>query len=110
MLSLLKRLFTWPMKIDAQGGTQCQLYGFEYRPLCKCLGQLPGVVFPRKPPFFWTGSGVYAEFVLRGHTFQIEGDPFDDALWISPKDKLAHPEEVRDIHEHLERFISKTGG
>ena len=97
-----------PVKIEVHGDTNCQVYGIEYRPLYDYLCLLPGIAFPRKPHHFWTGSGIYAEFVLRGHTFQIEGDPFDDALWISPKDELAHPEEIRDIREHIERFVSKT--
>jgi hypothetical protein len=108
MRALLKRLFASPMKIEVHGDTNCQVYGIEYRPIYDCLCHLPGVVFPRKPHHFWTGSGIYAEFVLRGHTFQIEGDPFDDALWISPKDELAHPAEIRDIREHIERFVSST--
>lgn len=107
MSELLKNLLAYPMKIEVYGDTNCQVYGIEYRPLYDCLSHLSDVVFPRKPPHFWTGSGIYAEFVLHGHVFQIESDPFDDALWISPKDKLAHPEEIRDIREHIERFVSK---
>jgi hypothetical protein len=100
-----QRLCSSPIKVQVYGDTNCQVYGIEYRPLYNCLSRLPGVIFPRKPNYFWTGSGVYTEFVLRGHEFQIEGDPFDDALWISPKDERAHPQEIEEIRKHIERFL-----
>lgn len=99
--SLLQPSSTW--EVQVYGDTYCEVYGIEYRPLYQCLSQLPGVVLPRKPYYLWTGIGVYAEFVLGGHTFQIEGDPWDDGLCIRPKDGLIHKEEVHAIREHLER-------
>jgi hypothetical protein len=107
MLSKLKRWFAPAMSVEVHGDTNCQVYGINYHRLYDCLSRLPGAVFPRKPRYFWTGSGVYAEFVLSGHTFQIESDCFDDALWISPVDELPHPDESRDIRQHIEKFISE---
>jgi hypothetical protein len=105
MLSFLHSLFrtTRSAKIERCGDTHCKVYGIEYRPLYKSLSHLPGVVLPRKPHYFWTGAGVYAEFVLNGHTFQIEGDPWDDGLWVAPKDEKEHSAELQTIREHLER-------
>ncbi|MES2737584.1 MAG: hypothetical protein V4672_14775 [Verrucomicrobiota bacterium] len=96
------------LEIEVLGDTHCHTYGIEYRPLHEWLSQGPGMVFPVKPPYLWTGAGVYAEFVIRGHTFQIEGDPFDEALWISPKDGQPHPAEMEEIRQHLEKFTPKT--
>lgn len=90
-------------EVQVYGDTHCEVYGIEYRPLYQCLLRLPGVVLPRKPHYLWTGLGVYAEFVLGGHTFQIEGDPWDGGLCISPQDGLSHKEEVYAIREHLKR-------
>ena len=97
MLEKVKRWFAPARCVLVHGEMNCQVYGIQYRPLCRCLSALPGVVFPHNLRYFWTGAGVYADFVLRGHTFQIERDPFDDALWISSKDEQAHPDEIRDI-------------
>lgn len=95
------------MKIEEIGGKNCQAIGLNYRPLYERLTCLPGVFLPQEPSYFWTGAGIYAEFILNGHTFQIEADPFEDALWISPKDGHAHPEELRAIQEHLQKLSAK---
>ncbi|WP_449068499.1 hypothetical protein [Prosthecobacter sp.] len=100
----LASLFRSSPKVEVHGGTSCSVEGLEYRSLYRCLGRLPGVTFARKPRYFWTGSGVYAEFVFRGHAFLIESDSFDGALWICSKDELAHADEIRDIGEHIETF------
>jgi hypothetical protein len=99
--SLLQLSSTW--KVQVYEDTYCGVHGIEYRPLYQCLSRLPGVVLPRKPHHLWTGMGVYAEFVVGGHTFQIEGDSWDDGLYVFPKDGLSHNEEVQAIREHLER-------
>jgi threonine dehydrogenase-like Zn-dependent dehydrogenase len=99
----MKRLFPILVKVEETNGANCRVTGLNYRSLHAALSQLPGAVFPTKPSFFWFGAGVYAEFTLQGSTFQIEADPFEDALWISTKDKLDHPEEIRTIREHLEK-------
>ncbi len=99
----LLQLVTTPFEIQAFGNTHCKVYGLECRPLYQSLSQLPDVILPRKPHYLWTGSGVYAEFVFGGHTFQIEGDPWDEGLWIAPKDEVEHAEEMRAIREHLEQ-------
>ena len=117
MISFLKKWFANPPRFEAFGDVYCRVCGVDYHQLYDCLARLPGAVFARKPYSFWTGMGVYVEFALRGHTFQIKGDPFDEALWVfdealwvAAKDGRAHPEEMRDIREHLERFITAPSG
>jgi hypothetical protein len=46
-------------------------YGY----LCRAVSTVPGVDFVQKRRFFWSGSNVGAEFVFRGHAFEIETDP-----------------------------------
>ena len=97
-----------PWEVQVYEDTHCEVYGIEYRPLYQCISRLPGVVLPRKPHYLWTGIGVYADFVLGGHSFQIKGDPWDDGLLISPQDGLPHKEEMHTISEHLERCRTRT--
>ena len=105
MIAFLKSLLqlSSPWELQVYGNTHCKVYGIKHRPLYRCLAGLPGVVLPRKPHYLWTGAGVYAEFVLGGNTFQIEGDPWDEGLWIVPKDAVEHAEEMQAIRDHLER-------
>lgn len=91
------------VKVEMQSDACCRVEGLQHRPLHRCLAQLPGTSFDRKPRCFWTGSGVYAEFGFKGHVFVIEGDPWDDSLWICSKDELGHAEEMQEIREHLEK-------
>lgn len=104
-LDSLLHLFHTPFKVEAFGDSHSKVYGLQHRLLYQCLAQLPGVVLPRTPRHFWSGSGVYAEFVLGGHVFQIEGDVWDDGLWVCAKDEQVHAEEMRVIREHLERGV-----
>lgn len=102
ILTFLASLFNPPLKVEVEG-ICWRVEGIDYRSLHRRLAQMPGVTFDRKPRYFWSGGGVCAEFVFKGHAFLIESDPFDSALWISPKDELAHPAEMEEIREHLER-------
>ena len=108
MIRWLRSLFTPSVEIGG-GNTRCRVEGVEYRRLYQVISLMPGVALPREPRYFWTGSGVYAEFVWKGHTFQIEGDLWDASLWIIPKDGQSHPDEIREILEHLERHVLHKG-
>lgn len=110
MIAFFKSLFqlSATREVQVYGDTHCEVYGIEYRPLYQYLSRLPGAVLPRKPHYLWTGLGVYAEFVLGGHLFQIKGDPWDDGMLISPQDGLPHKEEMHAIREHLERYRTKS--
>lgn len=99
----LASLFSPPTKVEVLGDAQCRVDGLNYRQLSRCLARLPGLRFPRKPRYFWLGSGTYAEFVFRSHAFVIEADLWDGALWICSKDKQGHAEEIQEIREHLEK-------
>ncbi len=103
MFTFIKRLLLTAVKVEDHGGTSCQVTGVDYRPLANCIAQIPGVVFPQKPSHLWSGLGVYTEFVLRGHMFQIEADPWDGSLWIAPKDDTRHPDELLNILEHVKK-------
>ncbi|GEP46346.1 hypothetical protein [Brevifollis gellanilyticus] len=105
MIPWLRSLFTTSVTIEGTD-THGYIYGINYRPLYAHITRIPGVILPRRPHYLWTGSGTYAEFILNGHTIQIEGDPYEDALWISPKDGQPHPDEIRNICEHLEQQVS----
>jgi hypothetical protein len=104
----LLQFFSSPLEIQVFGSTHCKVYGLEYRTLYQCLSQLPCVVLPRKPHYLWSGEGIYAEFILNGHTFQIEGDSWDGGLWIATKDELEHADEMRAIRKHVERWKAES--
>lgn len=103
MRAFLASLFSRPTKVEPFGNTHCRVEGLNYRTLSRCLAHLPGVSFPRKPRYFWMGSGTYAEFLFKDHAFVIEADPWDGALWICSKDKQGHAEEIQEIREHVEK-------
>ena len=80
-------------------------YGY----LCRAVSGVSGVVFTQKRRFFWSASNVGAEFVFRGHAFEIETDQWDGALWILAKDKQKHEIEMKELRDAVERF-SVLGG
>ena len=84
-------------------GHSFRMTSVTYRGLCRYLAELPGVEFTRRPRFFWSGEDVGAEFTFRGHTFEIERDGWDGALWIMSKDRAAHIAEMQELREHVER-------
>jgi hypothetical protein len=100
----LSRLFNSPFELQVFGDSHCKVYGVEYEPLCECLSQLPCVVRQLKPRYLRMGAGTYAAFDFNGHMFEIEGDAWDEGLWIVPKDGVEHAEEMRMICGHLEQW------
>jgi len=52
----------------------------------------------------------HAEFRFHDLMFQVDdgGDICGDGLWITPKDGLPHPVELREIREHVERLLLPT--
>src|SRR5688572_23237763 len=72
------------------------------RALCRWIAKIPGATFTREPGLFSSWSSVEAEFVLRGQAFQIEADPWEGGWRIVPQDRLAHPEEIREIRQYVE--------
>ena len=78
--------------------------------LCRCIGELPGIVFTRKPRLLGSGAYPLAEFRFRDLMFQVDhgGDSGGDGLWIAPKDGRPHPVELREIREHVERLVLQT--
>lgn len=105
MRAFLTSLFNSLAKVEAHGDASCRVEGLDYRPLCRCLACLPGVSFTRKPRYFWTGSGIYAEFVFKEHAFVIEADPWDHALWICSKEDQGCAEQIQEIREHVEKHV-----
>jgi hypothetical protein len=78
--------------------------------LCRFIAELPGVVFTRKPKLLGSSAFPLAEFRFRDLMFQVDhgGDTGGDGLWITPKDGLPHPVELREIREHVERLVLQS--
>jgi hypothetical protein len=78
--------------------------------LCRAIAELPGVAFTQKPRLLGSGALPHAEFRFRDLMFQVDdgGDTGGDGLWITPKDGLPHPVELREIREHVERLVLQT--
>jgi hypothetical protein len=76
--------------------------------LCNLITEIPGVVFTRKPRLIGSSAQPHAEFRFRDLLFQVDdgGDMGGDGLWISASDGLAHPEELRELREHLSKMFT----
>ena len=78
--------------------------------LCRFIAELPGVAFTRKPRLLGSSALPHAEFRFRDLMFQVDdgGDTGGDGLWVTPKDGLRHPVELREIREHVERLVLQS--
>jgi hypothetical protein len=81
-------------------------YGF----LGRAVSGVSGVFFTQKRRFFWSGEDVGAEFVFRGHAFEIQTDGWDGALWIMAKDGRKHEVEMKELRDAVERFDAPPTG
>jgi len=93
------------MKVEEfNRGHSLRFPGFSYGRLCKYVLQLPGVSFTRRRRFFWWSDSVGAQFTFGGHSFEIETDPWDGALWILPRGSGDHQDEFRKMREHFQKL------
>ena len=74
-----------------------------FKPLCRAVESLPGVVFTKRRRFFWSVEDVSAEFTFHGHSFTMSTDEWDGALWIITKDGQQHPDEMQALRVHVEQ-------
>lgn len=75
--------------------------GLKFTRLCRDIAGVPGVTFTDKRRFFWSSDSLQAAFSFKGHDFRIEPDPWDDALWVVPKDSEATYSEIQDVFHLL---------
>jgi len=102
MRTLIKKLF--PPKVEAFNFEHAfRVRGVSRWRLCGRVSKIPGLVFTRKLRWFGSSAEPYAEFRFRDLDFQIDdgGDLGGDGLWILPKDRQAHPVELRELREQL---------
>ena len=59
--------------------------------------------------FFWSAAYVGAEFTFKCHTFTINTDEWDGALWIITKDRLRHPDEMQFLRDAVEAAGEERG-
>jgi hypothetical protein len=104
MRRLFKKLF--PLKVDVFNPDHSfRVNGVSRWRLCRYIASISGVFFTRKPGLLGSSAFPYAEFRFRDIVFQMDegGDTGGDGLWVTPKDGQAHPVELREIREHIER-------
>ena len=77
--------------------------------LCKHISEIPGVVFTRRPWLLGTSAKPIGEFTFRDVDFKVDDgrDTGGDGLWVTAKDELPHPAELREIREHLNQSLAQ---
>ena len=81
----------------------------RFSQLCRALSRVPGVVFLKRPKFFWSGEDIKAEFQFEGSNFSIEVDPWEAGLWVSAKDSKAHYPEMQNLRNAVEEYATPLG-
>ncbi len=84
-------------------GHSFRVGGTSYARLCRYLAQMSGVSFTLRRRFFWSCHDVAAEFTFRGHTFLVDTDQFDYALWILTTDRQSPLPEMQILREHIQQ-------
>ena len=107
MTSFIKKLLTLkeePASLEYMD-YGIRLTGIPFQKLAECLGHLPGVCFTSKRPFLLSLGEGEADFTFRDHSFGVETDSRDSALWLVFRNG-AWPAEMQELHEHLQRSLS----
>ncbi len=81
----------------------------SYAHLCRAVSRVPGVVFLKKPRFFWSGENIRAEFQLEGNIFNIEVDSWEAGLWVITKDLKAHHSEMQRLRDAVKKYVTPLG-
>ena len=82
------------------------VFGTSFTGVCRAVAECPGVAFTDRRHFFWSADDICAEFTFAGHTYTIEPDPWEDGIWVTPKDKKAHYPEIQQLKDHLESLAT----
>jgi hypothetical protein len=90
-------------------GVSFRIPTIGFRELCRAVESVPGVAFTRRRRFFWSGEDVGAEFTFRGHSFVIETDGWDGALWIITKGGQRYPDEMQILRDAVESAAAERG-
>ena len=91
-----------------------RIYGFvadmRLAELYQSIDSMSGVVFTDKRKFFLFSDNIHAEFTFEGHCFQIQPDPWENGLWVHPKDENGTYSEIDKVREWVEKRMKRQQG
>jgi hypothetical protein len=85
-------------------GISLRVLNATFEDVARSVSEVPGVVFTKQRKSFRFGRVVGGEFTLRGHTFQIYEDEWEDGHWILSQDHQKHLSEMQELRDAVGKY------